>query len=273
MQASNLCRTVQRAPPRQLALLTYLLAAARCVPGSRTAPLWQGLNSARAKQARAKRRPCPDDMSSPSSALATARSEASLHSARPFVKTGKLQTDALAALRTPARERSTEQIAALVEWCESKSVAPGGATVNLELLSRAMKLEEVPNDTILFRQGDPGSTYYIVFSGEVAIHVNSALAALAAMQAPGSRYLSSGSTSRIASKDASAAASVRQTPRIGSGPGSGAGSVKQTPRMSRMATMMGGRDGVRDQRRWPPARAPVWLQSLLAPASRGGTYA
>ena len=89
---------------------------------------------------------------------------------------------ALAALRVPAQHRTTEQIAALVAWCESKGVAPGGAKVNLDLLSRAMKLEEYPDATVLFRQGDSGSTYYIVFSGEVAIFVNSAMSALSLMQ-------------------------------------------------------------------------------------------
>lgn len=88
---------------------------------------------------------------------------------------------ALAALRVPYHERTTEQIGALVSWCESKGVAPGGAKVNLDQLCRAMKLEEYPDETVLFRQGDPGSTYYIVFSGEVAIFVNSVNSVLAAL--------------------------------------------------------------------------------------------
>lgn len=139
-------------------------------------------------------------------------------SSRPF---DPLADAALAALRTSARERTAAQIAALVAWCESKGVAPGGATVNLESLSRAMRLEEHADETILFRQGDAGHTYYIVFSGDVSIYVNSALAALSAMQAPSKPLYSSGS-SRLTSKDAS----VRQTPRIGSA----SSSVKQTPR-------------------------------------------
>jgi len=187
--------------------------------------------------------------------------------------------NALAALRVPAQHRTTEQIAVLVAWCESKGVAPGGAKVNLDLLSRAMKLEEYPDATVLFRQGDSGSTYYIVFSGEVAIFVNSAMSALSLMQVcAGARShtrpklgvtasahldrsifvsrarqgstssrLVSRASSTITSKDASKDASVRQTPAPGSGsssvkqtPGSGSGSFKQTPRRARLGSLLGG---------------------------------
>ena len=90
---------------------------------------------------------------------------------------------ALAALRTPARDRTAKQVADLVTWCRARNLGSAlGGSVNLDLLCRAMRLEDYEEDHILFRQGDPGSIYYIVFSGEVAIHVNTALSALSLMR-------------------------------------------------------------------------------------------
>ena len=83
---------------------------------------------------------------------------------------------ALAALRTLAHDRTGAQIAALVAWCRVRNLGSAlGGSVNLDLLCRAMMVEEYEEDHILFRQGDAGSIYYIVFSGEVAIYVLPAL--------------------------------------------------------------------------------------------------
>lgn len=86
---------------------------------------------------------------------------------------------ALSALHTPAHERTEAQIAALVTWCRVNNLGSAlGGSVNLDLLCRAMKAEEYEEDHVLFRQGDAGSVYYIVFSGEISLYVNTTLSAL-----------------------------------------------------------------------------------------------
>jgi hypothetical protein len=86
---------------------------------------------------------------------------------------------ALSALRTPAHERTEAQIAALVTWCRVNNLGSAlGGSVNLDLLCRAMKAEEYEEDHVLFRQGDAGSVYYIVFSGEISLYVNTTLSAV-----------------------------------------------------------------------------------------------
>ena len=92
---------------------------------------------------------------------------------------------ALSALRTPAHERTEAQIAALVTWCRVRNLGSAlGGSVNLDLLCRAMKAEEYEEDHVLFRQGDAGSVYYIVFSGEVGLYVNTTLSTLNTLLKP-----------------------------------------------------------------------------------------
>ena len=92
---------------------------------------------------------------------------------------------ARSAVRTPAHERTAAQIAALVIWCRMHNVGSAlGGSVNLDLLCRAMNAEEYEEDHVLFRQGDEGSVYYLVFSGEISLYVNTTLSAVDALLKP-----------------------------------------------------------------------------------------
>ena len=92
---------------------------------------------------------------------------------------------ARSAVRTPAHERTAAQIAALVVWARMHNVGSAlGGSVNLDLLCRAMNAEEYEEDHVLFRQGDEGSVYYLVFSGEISLYVNTTLSAVDALLKP-----------------------------------------------------------------------------------------
>ena len=89
-----------------------------------------------------------------------------IRAASPTLKSG--DEAALAALRVPPAQRSVEEHAAVRRWSE-RSVRLPGRTTHEELCT-VMTLEEHPPHSLLFRQGTPGETFYVVFSGEVGLY-------------------------------------------------------------------------------------------------------
>ena len=89
-----------------------------------------------------------------------------VRAASPTLKSG--DEAALAALRSPPAQRTVEEQAAVRRWSERSVRLPSGTTH--EELCTVMTLEEHPPHSLLFRQGTPGETFYVVFSGEVGLY-------------------------------------------------------------------------------------------------------
>ena len=73
----------------------------------------------------------------------------------------------LAALRLPPAERSSAHLASLLIW--SREHVKLGTKVRIEQLCKVMELVDLEEEEVLFRQGDEGDAYYLVFSGEVGL--------------------------------------------------------------------------------------------------------
>ena len=74
----------------------------------------------------------------------------------------------LTALRAPPEKRTAQQHGAVVSWAREHIKL--GDAVRVEQLTRAMELVELAEDTVLFRKGDEGDSYYVVFKGEVGMY-------------------------------------------------------------------------------------------------------
>ena len=98
------------------------------------------------------------------------------------------EASALSALRTAASDRTKEDVDSIVRWCKEKQLdSKLGGSINFGLLCRAMALEEYHEGEVLFRQGDEGHTYYIIFRGAVAIYVLAPNSSSSVKEAPEKR--------------------------------------------------------------------------------------
>ena len=71
------------------------------------------------------------------------------------------------ALRITSSERSASDVATILSWAQGVKL-PG--EVGLEQLVASMEMREYhAAQSVLFRQGDEGDCYYLVFSGQVGM--------------------------------------------------------------------------------------------------------
>ena len=79
------------------------------------------------------------------------------------------QASALEALQTIADDRTPQHQADLLAWARKHVKIKGD--VRMDLLCRQMEFVQLDQGNVLFRQGDAGDAYYLVFEGDVGMHI------------------------------------------------------------------------------------------------------